>query len=164
MAKTLAIMRHGKSSWDYGDISDFDRPLKESGISNTQAIAQKIKGRGIKPDMIVSSPANRALHTALITARELLYPLENVVINPVLYGESEDEVLNMIKHTNDRYHHLFIFGHNPVFTDLSNLFLKQQIDNLPTSGVVILNFETEQWMGISGKVLKSEFLLFPKSL
>ena len=162
MAKTLVIVRHGKSTWEYEGVSDYDRPLKETGIFNSQSIAQKIKEKGINPDLIVSSPANRALHTALIFARELLYPLDKVVINSILYGESEKEILGLIKNTDNQFNNLFIFGHNPVFTDLPNLFLKQQIDNLPTSGVAILQFETTSWKDISKKMLKSETLFFPK--
>ena len=162
MAKTLVIVRHGKSTWEYEGVSDYDRPLKETGIFNSQSIAQKIKEKGINPDLIVSSPANRALHTALIFARELLYPLDKVVINSILYGESEKEILGLIKNTDNQFNNLFIFGHNPVFTDLPNLFLKQQIDNLPTSGVAILQFETTSWKDISKKILKSEILVFPK--
>jgi phosphohistidine phosphatase len=164
MLKTLVIIRHGKSTWDYGGVPDYDRPLKDTGIFNTYAIGKKIKEQGITPDMIVSSPANRALHTAFIVARELLYPLEKIEINHVLYDESGDEILEMVKDTSDQYNSLFIFGHNPVFTELPNLFLKQQIDNLPTSGAVILKFETAQWNGISKKVLKSEMVLSPKNL
>ncbi|HEY4787496.1 MAG TPA: histidine phosphatase family protein [Bacteroidales bacterium] len=162
MSKTLVIIRHGKSTWEYTGVPDYDRPLKETGIINTRVIALKLMEQDISPDLIVSSPANRALHTALIVARELSYPLEKISISPVLYGESENAILDMVRHTSDQFNTLFIFGHNPVFTVLPNLYLKQTIDNLPTSGVVILEFDTSHWSDISRKLLKSEFLLSPK--
>jgi phosphohistidine phosphatase len=164
MAKTLVIIRHGKSTWDYEGISDFDRPLKEVGISNTQLVAQKIKSLGIFPDLVLSSPANRALHTALIVAREIHYPLNQIAINTTLYTEFEKDILELIKNTDNQTNTLFIFGHNPVFTDLPNYFLKAQIDNLPTSGAAILQFEASTWKEISKKNLLSEVTIFPKSL
>jgi phosphohistidine phosphatase len=164
MTKTLVIIRHGKSTWDYEGISDYDRPLKETGIFNTIAIAQRIKGMGINPNLMISSPANRALHTALIVAREMHYPLEKVTISPILYSESDDEVLVSIKNTDNQLNCIFIFGHNPVFTDLPNRFLQKPIENLPTSGAVILKFETSIWKDISKKSLNSEIIIFPKSL
>ena len=164
MIKTLVIIRHGKSTWDYEGVADYDRPLKEIGIFNTQIIAQKIRGYDIVPDRMLSSPANRALHTALIVAREMLFPLDKVTISNTLYGESDVEVLEMVKTTDNQYNCQFIFGHNPVFTDLPNQFLKKQIDNLPTSGAAVLRFEVPTWKEISKKTLNTEMVFFPKSL
>jgi phosphohistidine phosphatase len=104
------------------------------------------------------------LHTALITAGILDYALEKVVMNPLLYGETLEEVLQVVKCTENQYNSLFIFGHNPIFTDLPNLFLIQPIDNLPTSGAVIFKFETNSWKEISKKSVKSEMVLTPKNL
>jgi phosphohistidine phosphatase len=164
MIKKLVIIRHGKSTWDYEGVADYDRPLKEIGIFNTQIIAQKIRGYDIVPDLMLSSPANRALHTALIVAREMLFPLDKVTIISTLYGESDIEVLEMVKTTDNQYNSLFIFGHNPVFTDLPNQFLKKRIDNLPTSGAVVLQFEVPTWKAISKKMLNTEMVFFPKTL
>lgn len=164
MGKTLVIIRHGKSTWEYEGISDYDRPLKEVGIFNTIAIAQKLRGLGVHPDLIISSPANRALHTAMIVARELHFPLNQVAIAPTLYSEIDNDVLHFIKSMDNQYSCAFIFGHNPVFTDIPNMFLRKTIDNLPTSGAVVLEFETSNWNDISKKTVKSESLIFPKTL
>lgn len=164
MGKTLVIIRHGKSTWEYEGISDYDRPLKEVGIFNTIAIAQKLRGLGVHPDLIISSPANRALHTAMIVARELHFPLNQVAITPALYSEIDSDVLHFIKSIDNQHICAFIFGHNPVFTDIPNMFLSKTIDNLPTSGAVVLEFETSNWNDISKKTVKSESLIFPKTL
>jgi Phosphohistidine phosphatase SixA len=164
MTKTLVVIRHGKSTWEYEGISDYDRPLKEVGIFNTIAISQKLRGGGISPDLIISSPANRALHTAMIVARELHYPLNKVSISPALYSEIDNDVLQFIKAIDNQYNCVFIFGHNPVFTDIPNMFLRKTIDNLPTSGVVVLEFDCSNWNDISKKSIKSESLIFPKNL
>jgi phosphohistidine phosphatase len=163
MLKTLVILRHGKSTWDYGTVADWDRPLKEIGITNTQIVSQKLMEQGIVPELIMSSHAIRALHTALIVAGEFRYPVEKVIINPIFYGESEDEILQIVKSVDNQYNSLFIVGHNPVFTMLTNRFLKKTIDNLPTSGAAALSFEISSWNEISKKNVKSEFTFFSKN-
>ncbi len=163
MSLKLAIIRHAKASWDYSTISDFDRPLKESGIMHTIEIAKKLTAKKISPSLIISSPAIRAIHTALIIARELNYPCENIEINSSMYSDSEEVILKLIKSTDEHFHNLFIFGHNPTFTYLSNQFLKQEIDNIPTAGAVIIDFDVSGWEDISKKTAVSEMFIFPKN-
>jgi phosphohistidine phosphatase len=162
MLKTLVIIRHGKATRDYLSISDFDRPLKESGIINTHTVALKLKVMGITPDCIVSSPAIRALHTAVIVAKDHKFPMERIILNQVIYGESMQDILDVVKSTSDACNNLFIFGHNPVFTDLPNQFLKNTIDNLATSGAAILKFDIPTWNAISKNMLKEEIIIDPK--
>lgn len=162
MSKTLVIVRHGKSTWDYTSILDIDRPLIENGINKTIQVATKLKERKIVPDKMMSSHANRALHTAMIMARELGYPFDKVVINPVLYHDSDEEILDVVRATEDSVSTLIIFGHNPSFTILSNVFLKEEIENQPTSGAVVLEFDTDSWKSISRSMVKKEMCVFPK--
>lgn len=164
MAKTLVIIRHGKSTWDYEHISDIDRPLKESGITNTLMIAKKLKEKNLLPQLILSSHAARALHTATIVARQLGCSEAFIRINPIIYSAEINELLQLIKDTDDSCGTLFIFGHNPTFTMLPNLFLKNAIAELPTSGTVILGFKCESWKEIAVHNKISEELLFPKLL
>jgi len=164
MSKTLVIIRHGKSTWEYPSIADLDRPLKESGINNTKIICEKLKNAKITPNLIISSHAIRALHTALIVARELKYPPTKIVIDTLLYHDSEEEILDLLKLSDDDIHTLFIFGHNPTFTILSNNFLKNKIENLPTSGTVVLEFDCNHWSEISNRNKISESCFFPKNI
>lgn len=164
MPKTLVIIRHGKSSWDYLNISDLDRPLKEIGITNTIIIAKKLTEKKIRPDLIISSPANRALHTALIVSRETFYPVEKIAINPTLYSENENQIIDLIYNTPDNINTLFIFGHNPVFTEIANYFLHQKIPNLPTSGCTAVTFSCDTWKKISPAMNIAEICFFPKTI
>jgi phosphohistidine phosphatase len=164
MSKTLVIVRHGKATRDYSLIPDIDRPLKEAGILGTLSVARKLKEGNIIPDFILTSPADRALHTALVMAREFGFSYDKVSLLPEIYDKSENEILSLIKLTNNQFSSLFLFGHNPDVTSLSNLFLKQQIDNLPTSGAIVLEFQTDRWADIGKTAVSSEKFYFPKSL
>jgi phosphohistidine phosphatase len=162
MIKKLVIVRHAKSTWDLASIADLDRPLKEIGINNTILISKKLLQNKITPDLIITSHAIRAMHTALIVARELCFPFHKIVIDSGLYHESDDEVLESLRLIDDIYPTVFIFGHNPTFTLLSNIFLNQKISNLPTSGAVILEFNCEKWKDISLRTKTSENIITPK--
>ena len=160
--KQLFIVRHGKSSWEYENVDDIDRPLKVKGINDAYAMAKRLESRNKHPQLILSSPANRALHTSTIFARVLKYPLNNLRLNEVIYNGGEDEILQLIKETDDSVSSVMIFGHNPVFTDLSNLFLKDELDKLPTAGITSLNFKAEKWKDISAENVSTELVDYPK--
>jgi phosphohistidine phosphatase len=113
------------------------------------------------PDRILSSPANRALHTAVIFARILDYPLEHLIICKTLYESSADKILTLIKNTPQNYRSLMIFGHNPDVTHLVDHFVKMSED-LPTSGVATLVFNSETWNGITPENLDHKSFFFPK--
>lgn len=164
MPKTLIIIRHGKSSWDYQNTADVDRPLKEVGIINTQLIAHKLHDLNISPGLILSSHANRALHTAQIVARQLSYPEENIRIDPSIYHSDAHQLVKLIKKTDASIDTLLIFGHNPTFTNLANMFLQYPVADVPTSGTIILTFNSENWNSIAQKNKSGETTLFPKTL
>ncbi len=164
MSKTLFIVRHAKSSWGYDDISDIDRPLSLRGINDAGVMASRLKAKGDIPSLLISSPACRALHTATIFSRTLKVSCENLVVEERIYPGSINEVLNIIENISDRHASIMIFGHNPASTGLANHFLKHPIDNLPTAGVVILNFNGDSWKNLKDQEPISEHLDYPKKI
>lgn len=160
--KKLYVVRHGKSSWDYPGIGDIDRPLIERGISSSYRMAREFFGKNPPPDIIFTSPAIRALHTATIFSRTLEMPSGLVRIENVLYMHSDDDLLAFLYALDDSLHSVMIFGHNPGFTDLANRFLTDKIDNLPTSGLVSLTFRTGSWKDIGKNTLHTEDFDYPK--
>lgn len=159
--KTLFIVRHSKSSWDYPAVSDIDRPLKDRGIKDAYEMANRILKKEIRPDAIISSPAVRALHTAIIFSRVLDFPSDEIIINQDIYQADVQEIMSVITATNDSRKSLMIFGHNPGFTELTNYLSGLNIENVPTTGLVLLKFKTEKWKGISRKCLSGEFFDSP---
>lgn len=159
--KILHVVRHAKSSWDYDGTADIDRTLKSKGIRNAYAVSRKLKLTSLIPEKVITSPANRALHTAVIFARVFEFPLSKIVINNVLYESSADKILDLVRKLEDDCMSVMIFGHNPDFTDLVNKFLKSPIGNLPTSGAVTLRFNSETWDEIDRNNLEKHIFNFP---
>lgn len=162
--KTLVITRHGKSSWDYESVEDFDRPLKESGIRNAYLVAETLRKKRVTFDVIYTSPANRAVHTASIFSRVLRVPFDRMEIKEELYSGSDSEIIHFIKAIPDHYSSVLIVGHNPTFTELANRFLKQRISNLPTAGAVLLELKCDSWNQTGPVAVVKDSLFFPKKI
>lgn len=160
--KVLYIGRHAKSSWDFPGRADIDRPLAERGVTNAYDMAQRMRSRDDKPGCIISSPANRALHTAIIYARELNVPFTDLLIDEALYMAGEDSILQIITGMDDHVDSVMVFGHNPDFTHFANYFLSDQIYNIPTCGVVRLVFAIKRWEDLHRGKLVSYLFDYPK--
>jgi phosphohistidine phosphatase len=162
--KQLHITRHGKSSWDHPDLADIDRPLNEHGVATAYLMAQRLSDRGVIPDLLISSPAVRALSTAVIFMRVMKLPSSCLQINEAIYTGNVDELVQIIRSVNDRYSNVMLFGHNPAFTILANRFLTRGIDNIPTAGIVSLTFPVEKWKEIDKTRPAEEIFDYPKRI
>lgn len=159
--KKLILIRHGKSSWEM-PIEDHERPLTNKGIKNSNFIFEKIQKNLPERFLIWSSTAKRAHDTAKIFNEVLNIPQELTVLKNDLYTFDASSLTKIIKNCKDTVPSLIIFGHNNAITDFVNTFGNKYIENVPTSGVVILEFEGESWDIIkNGKVIET---LFPKDL
>lgn len=162
--KTLYIIRHGKSSWDVAGTSDHDRILLPKGVKRTMKVAAFLKGRNIKPDQIVSSSANRAYETAAIVAGVLDYPLNKIDKQASFYDAEDSTILDHLFGIDNTIDSVMIFGHNPSFTNLANIFLGDIIEWMPTSAVVSINFDTQKWEDIMLAERETNFVITPKML
>jgi len=159
--KKLILVRHGKSSWDM-PVKDHGRPLNNKGIKNSNLIFEQIQTKLPERFLVWSSTAKRARDTAKIFNEVLNIPQELTVLNEDLYTFDEATLTKTIKNCNDSVPSLIIFGHNNAITDFVNKFGNKFIENVPTSGVVIIEFPQENWNNINnGKTVTT---LFPKDL
>ena len=161
--KELILIRHAKSSWKDSSPDDRERPLNKRGERDAPEMGARLARRKHKPNLIVSSPAVRALETARIIARKLGYPRKDIAVEDRLYGAGVAELLDVIRNTDESVTTLMLFGHNPGLTELANHLGPRPIPNLPTCGVLHLRFETETW-SVVGYARGDELLFdFPKT-
>jgi phosphohistidine phosphatase len=159
--KKLVLVRHGKSSWEYS-VSDRDRPLKERGINDGLLVSSEFASQNIQIDAAYSSPANRALHTCTIFMRQMGFPLNKLKLTDDLYDFSGDSVLDFIRSLDDSLGSAMIFGHNHAFTHIANSLGNIYIDNVPTTGLVEIDFNLGQWSKVSKGTTAQT--IFPKQL
>jgi len=142
-SRTLLLIRHAKSSWKNSDLEDIERPLNKRGIRDAPVMGQRLLARSLIPDLIVSSPAVRALTTAQAIAHEIGYPSEAILVDDELYAAHPQDVLDVVSVFDDRVQLAMVITHNPAITELANRFSEALIENVPTSG--ILTIEASAW-------------------
>lgn len=159
--KSITFIRHGKSSWEH-DVTDRERPLKTRGVNDIKlVVSQYVKTKNL-PKNIFSSPANRALSTCKIFLKALNIPENKIKVVEELYDFEGQNVVNFVKKLSNETKDVMIFGHNNALTSISNIFGDVFIDNLPTSGLVKINFEIDDWKDL--KQGTTEFIIIPKEL
>ena len=148
--KTLYLVRHSKSSWSINGISDRDRPLKGRGIKDAHLVSALINHqiKGNASVQLYSSPATRALHTALIFANNFNIDVSKVDIKESLYDCNMQAFLSCVKRSSTSADIAFYFAHNPAITEFVNTMTNAEISNVPTTGLVSIRFDVDHWSEI----------------
>jgi len=156
--KTLYIVRHAKSSWSYVGVKDIDRPLKKRGINDAYLMSGFLSGKIQRPDVFVSSSANRALHTAVIFCENFDYPLSTLQIKKQLYSFSDGYLVKTVKALDDGFNSAIIFSHDHGINTFVNKFGSKPIAHVTTCGVIGIQFDEKHWKNIKkGKTVLMEF-------
>lgn len=160
--KKIFFIRHAKSSWDDFSLKDIDRPLNKRGLRDAPFMATMLAGKGVKPDAIVSSPANRAYTTATYFAKAAEIDSKSIIKNIDIYEAMDITVKEIITDLNNDWDTVLIFGHNPTFTSLANSYHEDYIPNVPTCGIVEVEADIDDWKKFSDKTGKRKNFYFPK--
>jgi len=144
--RRLTLVRHAKSDWSLPGQVDWDRPLNKRGQRDAPEMARRLRSRKLKPDLMISSPAVRAITTASVMARELKVAATQLRQDERLYLASPPDLLAVVRELGGDAKHLMVFGHNPGVTEFANqLSASEHIDNLPTCGVFTALFHLADW-------------------
>ena len=160
--KTLYLVRHAKSSWNIDGLDDIDRPLNERGYHDALDMAKRMKkkaGAGI----FVTSPAIRAVSTALIFSRIFEKDPSAIEIHPLLYDSRNRQYMEVISALPDEYSSAFVFGHNPVITETANLIGGTELTDMATTGIAGIELDMLSWKKIREVPGKMIFYDFPKN-
>jgi phosphohistidine phosphatase len=163
--KRLTLVRHAKSDWSLPGQQDWDRVLNKRGQQDAPEMARRLRSRKLKPDLILASPAVRALATASIMARELKVPAEHVAQVERLYLADPAMIVEVVRELGGDVKHVMVFSHNPGITECANrLSAGEQIDNMPTCAVFTACFKLLDWSQLDwGTGLEAEFD-YPRNL
>jgi phosphohistidine phosphatase len=143
--KTLYLVRHAKAGWSADAASDFERTLSERGIKDAHFMARLVHEKGARPDMLVSSPALRALTTAEIFAGVFAVPLESILQKMEIYHGGAQELLDTVRLLPDEAGSVMLFGHNPVISELANRLGDLNGEAMETCSVARLDFQIDRW-------------------
>lgn len=164
MKKTLVLIRHTKSNRDNSLLTDFDRPITNDRTGDAIKMAAHLKKSGLQPDLIICSPAKRTQQTAAYFCSALNYKPENIIYDRQLYESSADDYVEVLRNTPPEIKTLIMVGHNPSITHFANLFLKEKISHVPTTGVVWIELNHPDWQLTSPIHAELKHFLTPKTI
>ena len=159
--KKLILVRHAKSSWEY-DVIDHERPLNERGVSDANMVSKALKTNHLNIDLILCSNSARTTSTANIFVNNLNLNTIPIVFEYDLYDFAGSNLVQVIKDCKSDVTNLMVFGHNHAITAFVNTYGDKFIDNVPTCGVTIIEFNITNWHDLNkGKTINT---LFPRDL
>lgn len=160
LKRRLILVRHAKASRDDPGLADFDRPLAPRGKRDAPEMGKRLKEAGIVPDLIVTSPAKRALRTAKLLVEAMGLAKVPLVEAAEIYEAEVTELTALIRELDQKALRVMLVGHNPGLSDLMRTMIPDQLPDLPTCGVVCFEVEAPDWLSmlpLSGKLLYHDY-------
>ncbi len=162
MKKRVYLLRHAKSSWKDPLLEDFERPLNKRGKHDAPLLGKRLLSSHVLPDLVVSSPAKRAAATAKIIAKEIGYPKKQIVYESAIYEADAATLLALLHRLENNVQQVLVCGHNPGLTMLAEYLGGILIENIPTCGIVCIDFAVDVWQEIGEGQGTLVFFDYPK--
>lgn len=160
--KTLFLVRHAKSDWGNHNFTDHERPINQRGLRDAPLMAQRLKLLNIPINEIISSTALRAFSTARIFAEFLDFPIPKIRQEDKLYEADSKTFLALINALPASKDSVMMFGHNPTLTSMIEYLADNELSKLPTCGVAMIAFDTDDWKMVSHHTGVLKMLDYPK--
>jgi len=135
MTRELLLLRHGKSDWDTG-VDDFHRPLKDRGKRGAQRIGVWLAQQNLTPDLVVASPAERALVTAQKACKAMGNGDEGIQRDNRIYAAEIDDLLAVLADCPRNACRVMLVGHNPGLEELL-AWLANEVVPVPEDGKLL---------------------------
>jgi phosphohistidine phosphatase len=163
--RTLYLLRHAKSSWDDPGIPDRERVLAPRGRKASKRIASHLDREGIRPELVLCSPARRTRETLDRIGDALGAP--KVVFDEQLYGADDDELLSRLHEVPDRFGSVMLVGHNPGIADLLALLAADRRSlpgEVPTGALATLSVPVDEWADLAPHSARLDAFVVPREL
>ena len=163
--KTLLLLRHAKSSWEYPELQDRERPLNKRGKKDAPKMGKWLKNNFPTPDLILTSHSVRTLATISKVGKELGLKGKDYLTEPRLYHASPSTLWDIVRSLPDHVNTAILVGHNPGFTEFANqLCPSHVVENIPTCGAYALRINCSKWKEAHEDLTEFLFFQYPKNL
>lgn len=160
--KLLYLYRHAKSSWDDTSLPEFDRPLGKRGLKVAPLMGKFMKKQGVDPDLIICSPARRAMQTLELTMSKAGIDCD-IELREEVYEASGNNLKKCISAIDDRFKVVLLVGHNPGMGDLIEM-LTAEVEQFPTAALARIKLHINSWAEVKEGCGTLEALFRPKQL
>lgn len=160
--KTLYLVRHAQAISNESGVNDFKRQLASEGRQEARTMGKRLARKGIAPDLLIASPADRALETAHLFAEKLDYPIQRTLLREELYpGEDAACLPRVLKELPDMYQTVLLIGHEPSLSRWAKILIPNFEGELRTTGVIGIALRISSWQELSDGVGALMFFDFP---
>jgi len=171
MPSTLYLLRHAKSSWDDPGLADEERPLAPRGERAARRMAQHIREAGIRPALVLCSPARRTRQTLEAVAGSFGKHVE-VLVEDGLYGAGAWELTARLRRVPTELPSVMVVGHNPGLQELAlglaggggEEALASLRAKFPTAALATLLLPEGGWESLARGGAEIVSLVLPRSL
>ncbi len=160
--KALFVLRHAKSSWENTDMSDFARPLNERGLKAAPLMGKFIYKNQLQPELILSSPAERAKQTALLVKKNAQIGGE-IRYDERIYEATPKRLLEVLAEQSDKIESVMLVGHNPGLEGLLKI-LTDEVQPMPTAALAVIDLKIGKWSEINSSTGNLRTLIRPKEI
>ena len=160
--KKLLLLRHAKAEKLDSGMSDFDRPLNNRGKKAASLVGSLIAKKKIEPDLVISSPAERARQTAALAIKAAGIKVE-LRFDERIYEASSAQLLNVVKQIDESANDAMLVGHNPGFEDLQS-DLTGHVRHMPTAALACLSLNVEKWSDAQERCAELKWMITPKEI
>ena len=160
--KTLLLLRHAKSSWKDSATRDFDRPLNQRGLKAAPTIGRLLRKRKLQPDLVLSSPAERARQTSQLVLEAAGFKTE-LRYDERIYEASAARLFEIVSQIEEDANIAMLVGHNPGLEELLEA-LTGAARNLSTAALACIELDIERWSKLRAGANQLVWLVKPKEL
>ncbi|UWX57719.1 phosphohistidine phosphatase SixA [Chlorobaculum sp. MV4-Y] len=160
--KTLYLVRHAKAGGQDPAQADFDRTLTKRGHRQAEEMSERLRKKGITPERLISSPAQRALETAEIFADELGIERREIVQKIEIYEGGIDALVVIVRSLADEDNTVMLFGHNPTISHFVQWLTGKPADAMDTCGIAKIELDCEHWQDAAEGCGKLDWYEYPK--
>ena len=161
--KTIFITRHAKAIPPSNQVDDFDRWLNEKGFAQAEEIGAAMKDQNLIPDLIITSPADRASTTAFLFSSAFEADQNNIREEKIIYEGHAKDLMGLISGVDKKYHHVMLIGHNPVLKDLISLLTNERPEHFSTCSIAVVSFNFSSWKEIKAGSGSLNSILIPSA-
>jgi len=131
MPRELLILRHAKSDWNAGSLGDFERPLAKRGKRDAPRMGEWLYREGLVPDLVVSSPAERAKQTALKVCESMDFKKKKIHWDKDIYDADVPALLKVLSRCPAKVTTILLIGHNPGLEELLRFLAGDEVETPP---------------------------------
>ncbi len=160
---SIYLVRHANSGWENAQVTDFERTLSAKGRKEAAEMALRLFEKGVRPDLIVSSPAGRALETAEIFAERFDYSPEYIMKKIEIYDGDVEMLAGIVRELPRERQTVIVFGHNPTISHFASWLSGKLLGQMQTCGIVRIDLGKVNWSTIKKDCGKAVWNGHPKN-